>query len=36
MICCRRRNIERTTREQSASVVWAKPFRWYVQRQWRD
>ena len=36
MICCRRRNIEDETREQSPSEVWAKPFRWYVQRQWRD
>ena len=35
MICRRRRNIERATREQTPSVVWAKPFRWYVQRQWR-
>ena len=30
MICCRRRNIERATREQTPSVAWAKPFRWYV------
>ena len=30
MICRRRRNIERATREQTPSVAWAKPFRWYV------